>query len=132
MAEKGRKRTDIIFDLWLLLAGTAIILLSIRIVPAAYFGKIKDFGLVCLALLDMLGVLMILTGRSDWAGMNGRKKKGRAQAVRFLLSFLIGTAMYTAYCIADRDSCFWGTEIRDALIAGAAVCISFFFGRKKE
>ena len=131
MAGKTRKWTDVFLMLWLILAGGAIVFLSVRTLPVAIFGKSKDFGLVCLGLLNVLGILMLLTGRSDWAGMSGKKKRGRAEAVRFLVCFLLGTAVYAIYCIADRRYFFWGNDIRNALVSGAVICISFFFGRKQ-
>ena len=73
MAGKTRKWTDIFFVLWLILAGVGIVFLSVSTLPVTVFGKSKDFGLVCLGLLDVLGILMLLTGRSDWR--NERKKE---------------------------------------------------------
>lgn len=131
MAGKGRKWTDIFFGAWLILAAAAVVFLSVRTLPIAVFGKSKDFGLMCFALLDVLGILMLLTGRSDWVGMSGKKKRGRAEAFRFLISFLFGTAAYVLYCIADIRYFFWGNDIRNALVSGAVVCISFLLARKQ-
>lgn len=131
MAGKSRKWTDVFFVLWLIFAGAALVFLSVRTLPVTIFGKSKDFGLVCLGFLDVLGFLMLLTGRSDWAGMSGKKKRGRAEAVRFLVCFLLGTAVYAVYCIADSRYFFWGNDIRNALVSGGVVCVSFFLGRKQ-
>ena len=131
MAVKNRKWTDFFFVLWLMFAAAVVVFLSVCTSPVSVFGKSKDFGLVCLLLLDMLGILMLLTGRSDWGGMSGKKKRERAEAFRFLISFLLGTAVYAIYCIADSWYFFWGNDIRNALVSGGVICISFFFGRKQ-
>ena len=131
MAGKTRKWTDIFFVLWLILAGVGIVFLSVSTLPVTVFGKSKDFGLVCLGLLDVLGILMLLTGRSDWAGMSGKKKRGRAEAFRFLILFLLGTAVYVIYCIADSRYYFWGNDVRNALVSGGVICAAFFLGRKQ-
>lgn len=132
MAGKSRKWTDVFFVLWLIFAAVVIVFLSVRTLPVTVFGKSKDFGLACLGLLDILGILMILTGRSDWAGMSGKKKRGRAEAFWFLVLFLLGTAVYVVYCIADSRYFFWGNDIRNALVSGGIICSSFFLGRKQE
>ena len=120
MVGKIRKWTDIFFVLWLILAGVGIVFLSVSTLPVTVFGKSKDFGLVCLGLLDVLGILMLLTGRSDWAGMSGKKKRGRAEAFRFLI-----------YCIADSRYYFWGNDVRNALVSGGVICAAFFLGKKQ-
>ena len=74
---------------------------------------------------------MLLTGRSDWAGMSGKKKRGRAEAFRFLILFLLGTAVYVIYCIADSRYYFWGNDVRNALVSGGVICAAFFLGRKQ-
>lgn len=131
MVGKIRKWTDIFFVLWLILAGVGIVFLSVSTLPVTVFGKSKDFGLVCLGLLDVLGILMLLTGRSDWAGMSGKKKRGRAEAFRFLILFLLGTAVYVIYCIADSRYYFWGNDVRNALVSGGVICAAFFLGKKQ-
>lgn len=128
--ENRFKTVDLAYGIWLAAAAVLVVYLSFYELPVGYYGKSRNFGLVGFCLLDLIGLIICVQGRLD--GSNGtsilNKMNDPKQRRRFLFSVLAGTAVYIMYCELDRRIWFWGTEIHNALVASALMCVSILIG----
>ncbi len=128
MREKKLKKTDCLFRVWLAVTAALCICFSLNRSLSTGSGAGRSFGILLFILLDILFLLVYATENVYWISgisFEQAQKAGRTRrrnyAAKYLLVFLIMTALYLVYCFAPQS--FWShTAIRDSLAAGGAIC----------
>ncbi len=131
MKKDHLKKSYKLFWAWTALFCIGLTVLSLQEPQPSYFGQMKTIGLVICLLLDLLFVLIYVTESVYWINgvtyeqaVQAGSQARRRYALRHLLCFLGATAVYILYCFLDKYYLHWGNDIRNALVAGGAVCIA--------
>lgn len=130
MTEQYQKKSYALFLIWLSVFAAVLIIGAIRRPDIAGLGAVKTINLLMYAMMDILLLLVCVTGSVYWlagisyeaaaeAGAAARKK----YAICHLCIFLSATAVYLAYCFGLAPM-YPSGAYRDSMAAGGILCIA--------